>query len=221
MKALLVCSIHSLFDPSPLEHRANSDDLTDRQLGDAATQSPRTAGSELFADLALNMAQREVLTRFYLEELNDLLWSFPGSGYASVQLALRQARAQGIKRGFISEYPLLTTNLARSAVLRTEASSLGVIYSPNAVEPMCKSLRNLAASLRVQRRYCRVLVAHPRDFEAAAALGMHPEFVEETRGSHGRHKQYAPAGSEAFQPCLTAPTQAAQAPAVHPWEAHA
>lgn len=190
MKALLICSLHALFDISALERRAFNTALGAQSVTSALGEWDHrqiletTTMLELINRVPGDTKERELLTRRYLEVLNDLVMSAEIEVYRSVFDALLDPRDYARPKGFVSEYPLLTTNLARAAALLSNATKLGRIVAPlNILErrPVEEGLAAFAQSLNVPHDEVEVLVARSADFEAARSIGMRPKFIKEAR----------------------------------------
>ncbi len=188
MKALLVCSVRSLFDISILENRAFHAALVKEGLRghQCQTEHPEvietTTALDMIRHAPIDPWSREVLAQRYLDCLNDLFWSASVSAYRSVYNALMDPNGYANPKGFVSEYPLLTTNLARAAALSSNATKLGSIVAPPDIlsaQPMPEALSVCAEALGVAHEDIEVLVARRVDFEAARSIGMRPKFVEE------------------------------------------
>lgn len=190
MKALLVCSLHALFDIAALERRAFNTALGAPAVTSALDEwDPRqipetTTMLELINRVPCDTKEREHLARRYLDVLNDLVMSAEIEVYRSVFDALLDPRDYARPKGFVSEYLLLTTNLARAAALLSNATKLGRIVAPlNILErrPVAEGLAAFAHSLNVSHDEVEVLVARSADFEAAQSIGMRPRFIKEAR----------------------------------------
>jgi hypothetical protein len=188
MKALIICSVHALCDLSRLERMACNHAceihgipgiLTDQDHTRLLKETPVLT---FLNRLAGTPEQRRELIDSYLEALNDQIWSASLSARQSAFSALLDSSGYARPRGFLSEYPMLTTNLIRSSALLTHATSLGTLTvpaDPAELQSTATGLSATAASLDVGHDDVEVLVAHRRDFDAAEALGMHPRFVTE------------------------------------------
>ena len=187
MKALLICSVRSLFPVTVLEAQACNIAFTKSGLdvawGVMEVAKVQAAGTLPNALVALGeRVGAASLLEDYLVALNELIWNSNPEMHETAKAALNQALDQRQHRGFVSEYPLLTTNLARSAALRTGATKLGEICVPNTLkvpfDPK-EVLMGLAESLNVSPARCTVLVASKRDRDAAVSAGMTPKLVQE------------------------------------------
>ena len=188
MKALIICSVHALCDIAEVERTACN--LAFRKRGVRAILSKQDQ-SKLISEMTMlgflsqlpgTAKQRQDLIDCYLDVLNDAVWSTSLEPLESLVTALRYPLGVTRPTGFLSDYPILTTNLIRSSALVTNATRLGVITSP--IEPtyaQCveKGLLETAASMDVAPCDVEVLVSHARDFAVAESLGMAPRFVDE------------------------------------------
>lgn len=190
MKALIICSVHALCDIAELERQAFNQACA--LHGIPAILTPKdhahvlatTTMLDLLSHLPGPTGQRKALVASYLDRLNDTIWSSTSPAHQSVFAKLLCPKAYARPTGFVSEYPLLTTNLVRSSALVTNATKLGTLTAlsdPLQVPNVSESLATASASLKVARRDVEVLVAQHRDFDAALSIGMHPRFVEERR----------------------------------------
>ena len=200
MKALLVCSVHALFDITTLERRAFNAVLSEQGVpsllgeGDHLQILETTTMLEMISRTPCDAEEREVLAKSYLEYLNDLFLNAQCEAYKSVFDALLDPSDFARPKGFVSEYPLLTTNLARAAALLSNATKLGSIVAPLdplAVQPMADGLAACAQSLDVSHDEVEVLVARHADFETARSIGMRPKFIKEVHknGSRARFQE--------------------------------
>lgn len=188
MKALLVCSVHALFDFTALERRAFNVALSEQGVPSLMGERDHlqiletTTMLEMINRAPCAAELREVLAKRYLERLNDLFLNAWCEAYKSVFDALLDPSDYTRPKGFVSEYPLLTTNLARAAALLSNATKLGSIVAPMdplAVQPMADGLAACAQSLGVSHDGVEVLVFRHADFETARSIGMRPKFVKE------------------------------------------
>lgn len=188
MKALLVCSVHALFDIATLERRAFNAALSEQGMSlllgekDHMQILETTSMLKMISRARCDAETREVLANRYLELLNDMFLNARCDAYKSVFDALLDPTEYARPKGFVSEYPLLTTNLARAAALLSNATKLGSIVAPLdplAVQPMADGLAACAQSLDVSHDEVEVLVARHADFETARSIGMRPKFVKE------------------------------------------
>lgn len=200
MKALLVCSVHALFDIATLERRAFNAALSEQGMSSLLGEKDHmqiletTSMLEMISRARCHAETREVLASRYLELLNDMFLNARCDAYKSVFDALLDPTDYARPKGFVSEYPLLTTNLARAAALLSNATKLGSIVAPLdplAVQPMADGLAACAQSLDVSHDEVEVLVARHADFETARSIGMRPKFVKEVHknGSRARFQE--------------------------------
>lgn len=190
MKPLIVCSVHALCDIAELERKAFN-----RACGmhgipsvltpqDHAKTLTTTTMLDLIGHLPGSVEQREALVTSYLDALNDGIWAASVSAHQSVFATLLCPKGYARPTGFVSDYPMLTTNLVRSSALLTNATKLGALTAlsdPLKVARVEESLLACATSLNVTHAGVEVLVAHERDFAAAHSIGMQPRFVAELR----------------------------------------
>ncbi|MEL6691886.1 MAG: hypothetical protein AAFQ12_02485 [Pseudomonadota bacterium] len=193
MKALLICSVRSLFPITELEAQAcnlafakSKLDLAWGVMEVAKVQAAGTLPNALVAvGEAVGVGS---LLDDYLDALNELIWNATPVLHNATEAALKCALDQRVPRGFVSEYPLLTTNLARSAALRTGATRLGEICVPSTLnvpfDPKA-ALESIAQSLDLVPSDCTVLVASMRDQDAAASAGMTPRLIQEASLASG------------------------------------
>ncbi|MEM9432827.1 MAG: hypothetical protein AAGA12_02805 [Pseudomonadota bacterium] len=190
MKPLVICSVHALLDLAPLESAACNAVFESHRI--AATWGPSDIASINDAASVLDVLNhlpgssdlRAKIVRSYLEFLNDQIWASGFGAYQSVSAALADPKGYQRPTGFVSDYPMLTTNLARAAALQTNATKLGTIIAasdPFSAEPVSEALAICAQSLGVSHQDVEVLVARRRDYSAARSLGMRPRFVDELR----------------------------------------
>lgn len=188
MKGLIICSVHALCDISPLEREACNQACARHGIPAILTDQDHAhllAGSTMLAFLSgLPGCRRErrALIESYLDILNDLIWSASLSAHKSVFSALLDPFEFTRPRGFLADYPKLTTNLVRSSALLTNSTKLGnltVLSDPMLTECTASGLKASATSLGLAHQNIEVLVAHQRDFDAALSIGMHPRFVKE------------------------------------------
>ena len=189
MKALIICSVHALCDVSSLEreafNRAGAEHGIPANLTREDHANLLASGTmlDLLTQLPGTPDQRDALTARYLEILNDDLWTASAPAHDSVYEALLDPNGLATATGFVSDYPLLTTNLVRSAALLTNATKLGhlrALADTASIECATRGLAACAAALGVAHADIEVLVAHQRDFDAARSLGMSPRFVDES-----------------------------------------
>lgn len=190
MDALIICSLHALCDISQFEWQACNRACA--LHGIPAILTPRDHELILSSATMLDVLNhlpgsahhRQALIDSYLDLLNDEIWNASISTYRSVFRTLLGPQGYVRPTGFVSDYPLLTTNLIRSAALLTNATKLGhltALTDPLNVTSTAAGLAASAASLEVAHNDVDVLVAHQRDFAAAQSIGMHPRYVAELR----------------------------------------
>ncbi len=120
VKTLLICSVHSLFDIAKLELKACNQAFVRNGMEikwheeDFARVAKTAPIPQVLNHMPGDDDFRGKLVKDYLDILNELIWSAAPQRYESLHTALAQARTNQIKRGFVSEYPMLTTNLARA-----------------------------------------------------------------------------------------------------------
>lgn len=189
MKALIICSVHALCNISELERRACNRACKLHGIPafltyqDHAPLLEKTTMLDALGQLA-SKDERRAFVDSYLGFLNDEVWSEPIQAYQSVFDALLDRHGYARPTGFVSDYPVLTTNLIRASALLTNATKLGVLTTlsdPLQVQSIATGLAATATSLNVAHHDVDVLVANQRDFVAAQSIGMHPRFVEELR----------------------------------------
>lgn len=192
MKALIICSVYALCDISQFERNACNKACAQYgipgilTMQDHARMNASTTMPNVLNHLPGSFHQRKQLIDSYLGFLNEDVWSNSFRAYKSVVSALMDPAASARQTCFVSDYPLLTTNLIRSAALLTNATKLGHVIAPSDamdVPSISASLETAAASLKVSPQEIDVLVAHQRDFVAAQSLGMRPHFVAELQPS--------------------------------------
>ncbi len=187
MKALIICSVHALCDISQLEREACNRACEHHGVPafltfkDHARLVSTTTMLGFLNLLPASKEKRERLIATYLDILNDDLWGTTLTPYKSVSSAILGPDNFAQQKGFVSDYPLLTTNIMRSAALLTNASRLGNLTALS--DPLCvgTSATNLAAcatKMDVVHHEIDVLVAHKRDFIAAQLIGMTPRYVK-------------------------------------------
>jgi len=188
MKALILCSVHALCDIAELERQAFNRACALQGIPvflsskDHAHVLATTTMLDLLGHLPGPTEQRETLVERYLDILNDAIWKASISAYHSVFAELLGPKLHARPTGLVSEYPLLTSNLVRSAALLTNATKLGTLstpYDPLRVPSVAERLATCATSLNVSHDNVEVLVVHERDFGAARSIGMHPRYVQE------------------------------------------
>ncbi|MEP0090922.1 MAG: hypothetical protein ABJM02_02875 [Paracoccaceae bacterium] len=190
MKALIICSVHALCDFSLFERKA-CNRACERHgipafltVQDHARLISRTTMLDVLNHLPGAVGRHEALINSYLDLLNDEIWSASIRAYNSVFAALLDPQGYARPTGFVSDYPMLTTNLVRSSALLTNATKLGTLTAlsdPLKVQSIAAGLAACATSLNAAHNDVDVLVANQRDFAAALSIGMHPRFVEELR----------------------------------------
>ena len=188
MKGLIVCSVHALCDISRLEREACNQACVRHGIPAILTDHDHAhllAGStmlDFLSGLPGCRRERRVLIESYLVILNDLIWTASLPAHQSVFSALLDPFGYARPRGFLADYPILTTNLVRSSALLTNSTKLGnltVPSDPMLTECTASGLKASATSLGLAHQDVEVLVAHQRDFDGALSIGMHPRFVKE------------------------------------------
>ncbi len=190
MKPLIVCSFHALCDIAELERKAFN--RACGMHGIPAVLTPQDHAKILATTTMLNLLnhlpgsveQREALVTCYLDALNDAIWNASVSVHQSVFATLLCPKGCARPTGFVSDYPMLTTNLVRASALLTNATKLGEITAlsdPLKTARVEESLLTCSTSLNYPHRDIEVLVAHERDFEAAQSIGMQPRLIAEFR----------------------------------------
>lgn len=212
MKALIICSVHALCDFAKLERIACNRACAQHGIPamltvqDHAQILATTRMLEFLSHLPGSIGQRRALIDSYLDILNDELWSTSMRAHHSVLDALSNPQCYARPTGFLSDYPLLTTNLVRSSALLTKATKLGTLTAlsdPCKVPGITASLMASATSLKVAHHEIDVLVAHRRDFVAAQSIGMHPRYVEELRPNmQTRQKRRMPKADIPISPII-------------------
>ena len=210
MKALIICSVHALCDFSPFERKACNRTCERHGIPaflavqDHARLLARTTMLGVLNHLPGAVGQHEALIDSYLDFLNDEIWSASIRAYNSIFAALLDPQGYARPTGFVSDYPMLTTNLVRSSALLTNATKLGTLTAlsdPLKVQRIAAGLSACATSLSVAHNDIDVLVANQRDFAAAQSIGMHPRFVKELRSEvslrmiHCHPNAHIPAGT--------------------------
>ena len=209
MKALIICSVHALCDFSPFERNA-CNRACERHgipafltIQDHARLLERTTMLGVLNHLPGAVGHHQALIDSYLDFLNDEIWNASMRAYNSVFAALLDPQGYARPTGFVSDYPMLTTNLLRSSALLTNATKLGTLTAlsdPLKVQGIAAGLAACATSLNVAHNDVHVLVANQRDFAAAQSIGMHPRFVKELRSDanlrmiHRRPNAHIPTG---------------------------
>lgn len=205
MKALIICSVHVLFDISGLERVACNRACALHAIpAILTTQDHRHLLSsatmlDLLNHLPGSPQQRRSLIESYLDLLNEEIWNASMRAYESVRGAVLDAYGKGWATAVVSDYPMLTTNLLRSAALLTNATKSGQLIAPH--DPMDlrsipSSLDAAASSLGVAHKDVEVIVALQRDYLAAQSLGMHPRFAEDApANAHAGRTSRRPLGT--------------------------
>ena len=188
MKPLIVCSVHALCDIAELERKAFNRACGMHGLPAVLTPQDHakilatTTMLDVLSHLPGSVEQREALVTCYLDALNDAIWIASVSVHQSVFATLLCPKGYARPTGFVSDYPMLTTNLVRASALLTNATKLGALTAlsdPLKMARVEESLLACATSLNVPHEDVEVVVAHERDFLAAHAIGMQPRFVAE------------------------------------------
>ncbi len=202
MKAVIICSIHALCNISQLEREAcnRACELHDIPAVLAAQDHARLLATTtmlgFLAHLPGSRAQREGLVSSYLDILNEAVWATRLIPNKTVLSAILGQDKFTRRKGFVSDYPLLTTNVMRSAALLTNASRIGhlkALSDPLRLETTSDALTACASFMGITHSETEVLVAHKRDFIAAKSLGMSPRFIEGLRPQmSSRSNGYAP-----------------------------
>lgn len=188
MQALLICSVHALFDIAALEQKACNEALARHMIPaqltakDHAHVIEQTTMLQMIDHLPIGEQERASLVKTYLEILNDEIWTASVKAYKSVYNALTDPQAHRRPIGFVSEYPMLTTNLARATALLSNATRLGSVIAPSdpmSIKPMTDAIEACGRTLNVPNDVVEVLVARRCDYMAARSIGMHPRFIDE------------------------------------------
>lgn len=188
MKALLICSVHALFDIAVLEQKACNAALARHMIPaqlsakDHSHVIEQTTMLQMIDHLPVCEQERASLVETYLEILNEEIWTASVKIYKSVYNALMDPQAHRRPTGFVSEYPMLTTNLARATALPSNATKLGSILAPPdlmSIKPMSDALAACGRTLNVPNDGVEVLVARRCDYAAARSIGMRPRFIDE------------------------------------------
>lgn len=186
MEAVIMCSVHVLCDISDLERTAFNRACQRHGVPsilntrDHARLLSTTTMLEFLNRLPCSRTQRGALIASYLEILNDEVWTATLTPYKAASSAVLGGNRFGRQKGFVSDYPLHTTNMVRSATFLTNASRLGqlsAVSDPSQPETTAAGLTTCAASLGVAHHDTEVLVAYRRDFLAAQSIGMSPRFI--------------------------------------------
>jgi len=190
MKALIICSVHALCDISQLEREACNRACEHHGIPavltakDHALLVSTTSMLGFLNHLPCSQKQRQRLIATYLDMLNDDIWGTTLMPYNSVSSAILGPGKMARPKGFVSDYPLLTTKMVRSAALLTNASRLGhltALSDPLSVKTSTDGLTTCAAKMGVAHHETEVLVAHKRDFIAAQSIGMTSHFIKGLR----------------------------------------
>lgn len=190
MKAVIICSVHALCNISQFEREACNRACALHGIPahltakDHARLLSATTMLGFLNHLPGSEEQRQGLIASYLDILNDQVWEAALTPYKSVSSSCFGLKNHTKPKGFVSDYPLLTTNVVRSAALLTNASKLGhltALSDPLEVKATTAALASCATSIGVAHHEIEVLVAHKRDFVAAKSLGMHPSYIEGLR----------------------------------------
>lgn len=204
MKALIICSVHALCKVSAPERKAISHACALHGIPVILTRQghahvlAKTTMLGFLSDLPGSTGQRQALIDSYLDILNDEIWNVSVPPNQSTFVRLLDPKGYARPTGFVSDYPMLTTNLLRSSALMTDATKLGkltALSDPLKVPCIAESLAVCAASLNVIHSDVEVLVAHRRDYTAARSIGMHPRFVEELQPASNLKKKRCGAGT--------------------------
>ena len=186
MRALIVCSVHALCDVAWFEKEAFN--LACQRFGIPAIMTAQDHVALLQRSTMLGFLNqlsgsakcRLKLIETYLEILNDHVWSTSLNARPSVLTDLLDRSAFTRPTGFLSDYPILTTNLIRSSALITNSTRLGTLIVPSCpmtLQGTAAGLMALAGALDVAHENTDVLVDHKRDYDAALSIGMRPRFV--------------------------------------------
>lgn len=209
MKALIICSLHALCDISRFEQDACNRACALHGIPAILTPQDHTCALaattmlDLLSHLPGSKGERNALIDSYLEILNDAIWGASLHAHQSVFATLLDPKEYARKKGIVSDYPMLTTNLVRSSALLNNATKLGTLTVPSdllAPQNIQAGLAACATSLSVMHNDVEVLVAHQRDYDAAQSIGMHPRLIEEIRPDVTAQKRrrkariYAPKG---------------------------
>lgn len=190
MKAVIICSVHALCSISQLEREAYNRACEIHNLPatltaqDHARLLSKTTMLGFLNHFPGPKQQRERLITSYLDILNDELWATALPPNKTVTSAILGQKNFSRPKGFVSDYPLLTSNMLRSAALLTNASRLGhltAVSDPVNIDTTAAGLVACAASMGIAHHDTEVLVAHRRDFIAAQSIGMLPRFIEGLR----------------------------------------
>ncbi|MEM6384845.1 MAG: hypothetical protein AAF718_01285 [Pseudomonadota bacterium] len=202
MKALIICSVHAVCDIAPMERDAFNAACATHGVSARLTSEDHTrilanaTMLDVLNHLPGSKCQRKMLVTSYLDTLNDHIWSASVPAHKSTFATLLDPNGHTRPTGFVSDYPLLTSNLVRSAALLTNATKLGhltTLADPLNVQSSAAGLAASAASLNVNHSDVEVLVAYQRDFEAARSLGMESRFIAERppiTASGKRHREH-------------------------------
>lgn len=208
MKALIICSTHALCDIAALEREACNHACAQHGIPailtarDHALALKTTTMLDVLNHLPGPLGQRKALIHSYLDTLNDAIWSASLPAHHSAYAALLDPDAYARPTGFVSDYPMLTTNLIRSSALLHNATKLGMLTTlsdPLKVHGTAEALTAAATALGVAPADTKVIVAHQRDFLVAQSVGMQPRFIAEMQPAapqkkRRRSKPQVPAG---------------------------
>lgn len=112
-----------------------------------------------------------------MDRLNDAIWDGMPKPHHGARAFLDAAPTSRQGCALISEYPALTTNLARSALFGTMATRLGRVYFDADMQHFSdarRHLRRAASDANCPRADCSVLVSNLAHLDAALDLGMTP-----------------------------------------------
>lgn len=208
MNALIICSTHALCNIAALEREACNHACEQHGIPailrarDHALALKTATMLDVLNHLPGSINQRKALTNAYLDALNDAIWSASLRAHHSVFATLLDPGGYWRPTGFVSDYPVLTTNLIRSAALSHNATKMGALTTlsnPLKVQSTAEGLTATAATLGVAHANVDVIVAHQRDFLAAQSVGMQPRFIAEMQPEapqkkRRRSKPHIPAG---------------------------
>lgn len=186
MKAMIFFSIGTLMPVVALEHRALMQAL--KQNGRIVPWTVEDHASLLQSATtlsAITSLAREVpndrLVDTYLDHLDQLLEGYDTAPDERVLDRLDWAHARGVRCILVSDYPLQTMNLARSAALHTNATRVrDVLALPDAHRP-CSMTARLISLLHTQGlapAECIAVVSGRRDARTARELGLLTERLE-------------------------------------------
>lgn len=210
MKALIICSTHALCDIAALERDACNHACAQHGIPAILTARDQALALETATMLDVlnhlpgSIGQRKALIDTYLDALNNAIWTASPPAHQSVFAALLDPDGYARPTGFVSDYPMLTTNLIRSSALLHNATKLGTLTplsDRSKLHSTAERLAATAAALGVAHASTDVIVAHQRDFLAAQSVGMQPRFIAKMRRDatpwkrHRRSEPRLPAGS--------------------------